>query len=357
MTWPGSIPLTTLGQNQTFDLPASVGQRVGTFRFALSNGVTCEILGYIHPLRGANLTHDTSGTVKRQLTIALGKVDTAAVNPLTDRINLFMAIGGVEYPLGRYMFVDASRNVFTAGRLGQMQLADEMFLVDQQITSGINGVGQPVTSVIVDTVAGLPVDLAAEPSPYQSVEAWGVGTGRGQILEALAVSGDYWSPWFDNTGVLRFLRTFDPAVQVPDINLDDGFQVLQASILETDDLLTAPNTFIVISNASNDSSSPVVGQATVPPTAPHSVTNRGFEIAAVYDLQVSDLAQATAVAQGLAQRQTVFERITLATAPDPRHDSYNVIQWQGDLWLELGWSMRLEEGGAMTHTLRRSYGP
>ena len=357
MTWPGSIPLTTLGQNQTFDLPASVGQRVATFRFALSNGVTGEVLGDIHPLRGANLTHDTSRTVKRQLTLALGKADTADVNPLTDRINLFMVIGGVEYPLGRYMFADASRNVFTAGRLSQMQLADEMFLVDQQVTSGINGVGKGVTAVIIETVAGLPVDLAAEPSPFQSSEAWGIGTGRGQILEALAVSGDYWSPWFDNQGVLRFLRTFDPATQVPDINLDDGLQVFQASILETDDLLTAPNTFVVISNAADDTSLPVVGRASVAPTAPHSVARRGFEIAAVYDLLLSDPAQAAAVAQGLARRQTIFEKITLTTPPDPRHDSYNVIQWQGDRWLELSWSMRLEEGGAMSHTMRRSYGP
>lgn len=356
MTWPGTIPLTTLGENPTFDLPPSVGQRTATYRFALTNGVTGEILGDIHPLRGASLTHDTARTVKRQLTLALGKTDTADVNPITDRINVYMVTGGVEYPLGRYMFVDASRNVFTAGRLGQMQLADEMFLVDQQVTSGVNGVGKNVTAVIVDTVADLPIDLAAEPSPFQSSEAWGIGTGRGQILEALAVSGDYWSPWFDNHGVLRFLRTFNPADQVPDINLDDGFQVLQASILETDDLLTAPNTFLVISNAADDTTAPVIGRASVPPSAPHSVTNRGFEIVDVRDLQLSDSTQAAAVAQGLAQRQTIFEKVALATAPDPRHDSYNVIQWQGDLWLELAWSMGLEEGEAMTHTLRRSYG-
>lgn len=355
MTWPGSIPLTTLGENLTFDLPPSVGQRTATFRFALTNGVTGEVLGDIHPLRGASLTHDTSRTTKRQLTIALGKTDTASVNPLTDRINVYMVIGGVEYPLGRYMFVDASRNVFTAGRLGQMQMADEMFLVDQQITSGITGFDKAVVTTILDTVAGLPINTLVDPSPYNAAQSWGIGTGRGQILEALSVAGDYWSPWFDNQGVLRFVRTFDPATQVPDINLDDGFQVLQASILETDDLLTAPNTFVVISNAPSDTTVPVVGRATIPPSAPHSVSNRGFAIADVYDLQLADSTQADAVAQGIAQRQTVFEKVTLATAPDPRHDSYTVVQWQGDLWLELAWSLPLEEGAAMTHTMRRSY--
>jgi len=74
----------------------------------------------------------------------------------------------------------------------------------------------------------------------------------------------------------------------------------------------------------------------------------------VLDLQLSDNSQAQAVAQGLVNRQTIFERVSLTTAPDPRHDSYNVIRWQGSNWLELGWSMALVEGGTMNHLLRRS---
>lgn len=355
--WVGGHALTTLPSTQQLQLDAWVAQRQATYRFALTDGVTGEILGDINPIRGATLTHDTSRTIKRQLTFGLGAVDTADVNTLTDRVTVSMVFpNGETYPLGRYMFADASSRVFTAGRLGQMQLADEMFLVDQQITAGINGVGKNILTVIVETLTGLPVDFLADASPYTSAQSWGIGTGRGQILEALAVSGDYWSPWFDHQGVLRFLRTFDPATQVPDIDLDVGARVVQASILETDDLLTAPNTFIVISNASSDMTSPIVGTATIPPTAPHSVPNRGFTIAQVQDLQLSDGAQANAVAQGLAQRQTVFERVSLTTPPDPRHDSYNVIKWQDDLWLELAWSMQLVEGGDMTHTLRRSYG-
>jgi hypothetical protein len=51
----------------------------------------------------------------------------------------------------------------------------------------------------------------------------------------------------------------------------------------------------------------------------------------------------------------VFERVELSTPPDPRHDSHNVIRWQGENWLELAWSMPLVEGGEMRHVLRKAY--
>jgi len=230
-----------------------------------------------------------------------------------------------------------------------------MFLVDQQITEGINGVGQNTSSAIQETLLGLPISYTLEPSPYKSAEAWGVGTNRGQVLEALSITGDYFSPWFGNDSKLHFIRTFDPVTQVPAFDLDEGNKVIREPILETDDLLTAPNTFVVISNSATDPSVSVVGTASVPTTAPHSETNRGFKVTSVQTIQMSDNFQATATAQGLANRQTVFERVSLTTAPDPRHDSYDVIRWQGELWLELAWSMALVEGGAMNHLLRKSY--
>lgn len=361
--WPGSRALITDTRAPALDLDECVGQRQATFRFALSDAVSGEVLGEIHPIRDASLSHDTGSTTKRQLSLSLGKADTAAVNALTDRVEPFMVFPNLtnpdhpsgDWPLGRYMWVDNPRRFTTSGRLAQPQLSDEMFLVDQAILTGLSGVGVGVVAVLLDVLAGLPITFDLEPSPFTSADSWGIGVTRGQILETLSVAGDWWSPWFDNNGVLRFRRTFDPATQVADIDLDAGFRVFQDSIVESDELLTAPNTIVVISNNAGDSSTPVVGIATVPVNAPNSVPNRGFAIPAVFDLQLSDANQAAAVAQGLAQRQGIFEQVQLSTPPDPRHDSYNVIRWQGSNWLELGWSMPLVEGAAMSHSLRRSY--
>ena len=363
-TWPGAGPLVTDTREQAvLDFPAGLGQFQYTFRFALTDGVTGENLGDIHPVRDASLRHDTTMTTKRELRFPLTAADTAAINTLTERISVFMVIPSVpcpdtthgDWPLGRYMWVDESRRRTTNGSLGSETLTDEMFLVDQQILSGISGYGRNIPLVILETIEGLPVTAKIEPCAFNSAEAWAVGTGRGQILESLAQTGDYWSPWFDNSGDLRFRRTFDPAATAADINLDAGYRVIRDSIVETDDILTSPNTIVVISNSANDPSVPCVGVATVPPQAPNSVANRGFAVVRTYGLQLFDAGQAAAVAQGLAQRQAIFEQVSLSTAADPRYDSYNVIRWDGANWLNLNWSMTLRAGAPMTQTMRRSY--
>jgi hypothetical protein len=363
IAWPGSRALVTDTRAPELDLSAAVGQMQYTFRFALSDAVSGELLGDITPIRDASLRHDTGQITKRSLSLSLGRADTAAVNTLTDRISVFQVIPGVpcpdtpsgDWPLGRYQFVDDPRRVSTGGRTGQPQLTDEMFLVNQAIEAGITGVGLPVESVIITALTGLPITLDMEPSTLTSADSWAIGAGRGQILETLSVAGSYFSPWFDNFGVLRFRRTFDPAKAVPDLDFDAGYRVLRADILETSELLTAPNTIIVVSNASGTPEAPVVGIATVPVNAPNSVAVRGFAITKVFDLQISDATQAQAVAEGLVQRQAIFERVQLSTPADPRHDSYNVIRWQGANWLETSWSMALRAGAPMTHTMRRSY--
>lgn len=361
--WPGAGPVVNDTRAPTLDLSTAVGQFQYTFRFELTDAVSGERLGDITPIRGATLRHDTTRLTKRTLDLKLGKDDTAAVNTLTDRVSPFMVIPGVpcpdtdsgDWPLGHYQFIDDPVVTSTGGNLGRPQLADEMFLVDQAILAGISGAGISVVSVLVDVLAGLPIDFEVEPSPFTSADAWGLGTSRGQVLEALSVSGDYFSPWFDNRGTLRFIRTFDPALRIPDMDLDASYRVLRQDILHTSDLLTAPNRFIVISNGSADPDHPVVGIADVPVNAPNSIPNRGFVIAKVVDLQLSDSQQAQAVAEGLVQRRAIFEQTQLTTAADPRHDSYNVIRWQGANWLETAWAMPLTAGAPMSHVLRKAY--
>lgn len=347
--------LTNYAHDPLLDLDPWVGQRQASYRFELVNGVTGEHFGDIHPIRGAILTHDTNRTIPRSLSMQLGVADQAAVNPVQDRVLVYMTFpNGTEYPLGKYMWTDNTRYQFTSGDLGTPALADEMFLVDQPITAGIDGVNKSISAVVQLTLAGLPIKYTVEANNNASTEAWGIGSYRGSILQSLAVTGDYFNPWFDNTGILRMIRTFNPSTEVPDFDWDSGNQIMRSNIVRSDNLLTAPNTFIVISNAA-DTDEEVIGRATVPQSAPNSVVNRGFEIALVRDLQVSTSAAAQQAAVGLANRQTIFELADVQTAPDPRFDSYNVIHWQDSRWLSLSWSLTLTEGSPMSHVIRRAY--
>lgn len=349
--------LTTIGTSEEFNLLAQVAQRSSSFRFGLVDGVTGEVKEDLTPLRDATLTHDTSRTIKRQLNLNLGVYDSSRVLPLVDRVLVYMVTSdGTEWPLGRYMFTDSSLTVSTGGNQANAVLNDEMFLVDQQISKGINGVNKSINATISTIMADFPFILVnQEGSFFEGSQAWTTGAGRGSILQDLALAGDMFNPWFDNFGVLRFIRAFDPALRVPDFDFDTGNSVVRAGIVETSDILTAPNRFIVISNAGDTTNTAVVGIGDVPVNAPNSFAKRGFYIVQTEDLQVQSTPQAQAVANNLALRSTVFERVTLATAPDPRHDSYNVIQWQGEKWLELAWSMTLIEGAVMTHSLRKAY--
>lgn len=365
--------LTTHALDRRLDLLAGVGQRSATFRFDLVDGVTSEKLGELHPHRSSppTLSHDTSRTIKRTLSpLNLDRADTAEINPVRDRIEVAMIVGGREWPLGRYVFTDHAQVVSTAGRTSTATLVDEMFIVDQKLDVGFS----TQTTILSDAVLSeegpdqmlrrllrsFTFELRTQPSQYQPIGSWPIGTNRGQIIEDIALGGDYFSPWFDHTGVIRFIRSFDPATRVAAFDWDARDVVMRDSIVEVSDLLTAPNRIVVVSNGQTGVgdlavSQPIVGSYDLPRSAPQSQANRGFVITETFALPVSTTTQATAVATNIGQRTNVTERVELSTAPDPRHDSYDVVRWEGANWLEIGWSLPLVEGGEMRHVLRKAH--
>jgi len=351
------IPRSLFDENPILDLVDGVGQQATSFRFTLINGATGGPLAELTPIRNASLSHSTGQTTKRQLRMALGVADTELIDPTNNRVDVSMLLSdGTERPLGRYVFMDSPKQLFSSGQVMASSLVDEMITIDQQITTSINSNRRNTTLVIQEVLTDFTYPLDLEASAFTQVQTWGPGASRGQILEALALTGGYFSPWFGNDKKLHFIQAFDPATAVPDFNFDTGNQVLLAGITETNDALIAPNRFMVIGNATTGiKTSAVQGIADVPATAPHSIQNRGFVIPSVVTLPVTNNAQAAVVARNLAIQQTIAETVTLTTSLDPRHDSYDVIIWQGQKWLEIGWSMQLVAGGTMSHTLKRYY--
>lgn len=360
---------TKIPYDSTLDMAPWVGQRSATFTFTLYDGATGIEKGTITPLRGATLSHDTTRTIKRQLQLNLGVADTAAIDTISDRIRLSMEVGGKSWPLGSYVFTADTQQNYTSGNLSSVALNDFMFIVDQPIQFGIDGNshysgGAFVNPTSCETIirraitdANLGIEFDIEATSYLTNQAWSIGTQRGQLLDSVALAGNYFSPWFGNDSKLHFIQAFEPAEQIPDFDFDSSNNILRSSPpTRTSDLLTAPNRFIVVLNITSVPTQSAVGIYDIPDTAPHSIANRGFVISKTFDLQAPGRASAQAMARNLGIRNTVFETVQIQTAPDPRHDSYNVIKWQDSLWLELAWSMALTEGGAMTHTLRKAYG-
>lgn len=344
------------------DLPAGVGQRSVSYRFDLIDGRTRIRRGELTPLRDTSpsLAHDVSGTIVRKVSgVTLGVADAKRLNPLTDRVAISMVVGGRQpktYPLGRYMVGDETQLQTSAGSTAPLTLFDEMFLVDQELETGFEAGGQLVDHAIARLLDGLPIgELLVDSTELRSVSAWSPGNTRGMALRDLSRQGGYFLPWFNHAGRLRLKRAVEPAAQPPTIDLDASGRVIRGSVARVSELLTAPNRFVVVSNDPGSDEEPVVGMYDVPASAPHSIARRGFVLPRVVEAQLPTQAAATAYARTLGIQQTVYESVELSTPADPRHDGYDVVRWDGALWLETGWTLPLVPGGEMRHVLRRAY--
>lgn len=390
-------PIVTDEPDEMFDFTER-GLRGATFRFDVVEVITELVVGQIHPIRDTTptLSHDTTRGVKRTLTLTLNVTDTALFDEIRHRVNVFMIMSdGREFPLGRYMTVSKSLLPTTAGDLSTVALADEMFVLAQKIPESFSAAILPKTfsvdsvgfTNVYDTVnhfldqytlfnpqayiggltSSFTVGATTDTSPriervieftnFVSSGSWQTGTEGTTVLGDLALSGDYFTPWMGNDANFHMIRSFNPDDAVPRFDFDEQQNVIRDTITRTNDLLNAPNRIIVVSNAAmgDSRSTPIVGRFDIPASAPHSIAQRGFVIPDVIDTQVMSNSQANAMARNIGLNRRVVERVSLSTPPDPRHDSYDVIRWAGELWLEVGWSMPLVEGGQMTHTMQRIY--
>lgn len=351
----------------TLDFNLGIGQRSTTYRFNVIDGATGAYRGEIHPIRSStpSLSHDVTSTIPRRLqgvTLAPDEVDL--FRPLIDRIELTMLIDGVgEYPLGRYVASDDVQATQSDGMTGTpiatmrvLSLYDEMFVIDQKLPDSFASGNVLISEVIKDLLRNLPIiEPRIDGCSQTSNAGWSAGTSRASVLKDLCTAGGYFTPWFDHTGTLRCIQSFDPALAVPTIDFDIIPRVMRKSITITDESLSAPNRFVVISNDTETSDAPIVGTWDVPATAPNSILNRGFIIPDVRDIQVTSVNQAQVYARTIGIQETIVTRLECTTIPDPRHDSYDVIRFLNENWLEIGWTITLSGNGTMRHTLSRTY--
>lgn len=360
-----------------FDFSQGRGQRSESFRFFRREGSSLRPLGDLHPIEGATLSNSGTNSLTRSLSLLLGEDDAAETNFVADRVDLSMRLGGQEWPMGRYLFTDAVNQDFPDPATGEVrtlvscQLTDQMAIVDTELETSFTSILEPARSAIERLLEGLDLELLIEDSPHLISNSWMAGTSRKQVLEAIAELGGYLPPWFDNDGVLRAVQLFDPSEGVADFDLDAQQTVIAESVTRSDSTIYAPNRIVVVSNGGNTyggSSSekhpvdpidpgPMMAFCDVPSTAPHSALNIGFIRPHVIEIQATSVAQAQAVADLECLTQTVAEEVELSTSIDPRHDGWDRVQFQGERWLETGWSATLVAGGEMRHSLQRSYPP
>jgi hypothetical protein len=346
------------------------GQRAESFRFELLDRFN-SFLGDItvDATSAPSITNNINRTVKRQMSgLVLPPSVTADINTLTERVRPWMRFeDGQEYPLGVFLFADASRRLASSGSVDLSFVGDayttEGACLDQLITlnqanRGINfyGPGHSIYDALqqqLDAAGVIDYQIDATDATIADWVVWKSDATRLQIINDLAAMAGFYSLYFDNhgTAILRKVPAME-AVE-PVLMYDAGRNVYADSIVESDDQLDAPNVYLVTN--SGFTSGPIWGEWQLPASAPHSYDNRGFWVVSSHDVQgVESNAQARAMAKAIGQADyQTYRWVNLDSAIDPRHDTFDVAGWKGDKYREQGWGFTLQAGAGQSHEFRR----
>jgi len=352
------------------DFSGGRGQRAASFRFELldkQNSILGDLTVSSTPT--PTVSNNINRAVKRGLSgLRLPPSVTAEVNTLNERVRPWLVMeDGTEWPLGVFLFADVSRslanqaggfyNLTGEARWTEGSCLDQLATVNQ----GSRGVtAYPAGTTVYDAlleqldVAGIvEYDLDQSDSVIAQPKVWKPNEKRLTIINDLCQLGGYFSLYFTNMGRGRLKRVRTLAATEVDTNYVDGM-VYEETIVETDDLLDAPNVYVAVNSAFTDS--PIWGEWAIPAEAPHSEQSRGFAVVKEIDVpgaESSNAAAEAAKAHGQADYST-YRWIDFTTPPDPKFDTFDVFGWlDGSVYRNQSWDMQLSEGGNMRHEGRR----
>lgn len=355
----------TTQPNALLDLAPGIGVRYESVRWDLLT-VGGARVGELNVERGASMTVSGDGSIKRTVNGVRVPADQwADVDPYRNRLQpVWRLSDGTEWPLGVLFFTGAPTGVDDPEQLVELtSLYDGGLLLDQPITQtfGISQGGSVESAIteIVDRlqIAGIRIlNVEQDSTDVRAREpvAWPIGTPTAQVLASLCELAGFYPPHFDNRGTLRLRPARAPEVSQADhFYTQRGGRVAAGSYRRNDNLLDAPNMHVVIATGAAETE--ITATAEVDYQLPWSRQNRGYAVVEVHRLQG---IETTTQAQRMADRFAAAsandaQEIEFTTTPDPRHDIFDVVDFDGVRYLEVGWALPLEPGGAHTHRINR----
>lgn len=351
--------------DEWLDLGPGIGTRVDRFRFdVLDRDLTVIGALDVRSDQPPVIENNRNRPIKRTLTLTPPPGVLDDLDLFADRIRPVMITpDGTEHPMGVFLFADLSQLRQTYGLVpqpGGVMLVDQSLILDQPLPESIYCAGGACIAITLDGLfadAGIPsyeIELTYGGTFNGGTILFPPGSSRLQAMNELAANAGAYSVFFDNDGVGRVRPV--PDLDTPTRSYVDGRNIVAGSIIETNDTLSAPNRFIVLSGDGVSTDEPVVGVYDVPASAPHSAENRGYVVATVIQAQgIGNTVDADRRARVEADRSVGYEWVSFSSPVDPRHDTYDVVDFRGATYREQGWSITCQAGIPMTHELRRSY--
>jgi hypothetical protein len=352
-----------------------VGIRSETVRFELLDRFN-STLGELAVSRDESpqLSNDIDQSVRR-------KVDGVFVppRPLSDESAMFYAedldtlsmrfrpwwvLGtGEEYPLGLFLFGDDSSATYSWGQPRSVTGVDQTIILDQPLEQSVGyETGWNITTAISAQAAAAGFGthqrhVESSDRTLGAPVAWAAGRDtRLRVIEDLCALVAFLPPYFDNNGTLTCRATPDLSNASSDFVYGFGVgAVVPGSIVSSSDILTAPNRYIALDTGATDTA--IVGIYDIPDAAPNSYARTGFRRSKVIEIQgLTDLAAAeAAAAAAYATDSSTYTWLQFDSAADPRHDTVDIIDFDGALYRQQSWSLELRTGGQMHHDCRGVY--
>jgi hypothetical protein len=343
------------------DLPLGVGHVASRVRWEVLSS-DLDVIGTISPdAQGASISASTSSNIGRTCRgFTLRANDARTINPFRDRLRpVWEFEDGSRYPLGVFLLGSPERSVGSLHTFVEATLVDQGFALDQPMTRSYglwrNGLVWDALVELVEEAGITNYRIDYTDQKIGGALNWPIGTQRLAILRALCKNAGLLPPYFDNAGTLIVRPPADPVEgQLLRYDVGSTSRIYQGTVAERDNVLDAPNVYLVVGLSPGRTE--IVGRAEIDPRLPHSIPNRdGLEVPKV--TRVQGLAS-TQQAQRIAQAQAAADPFQLAAvdfdaAPDPRHDLFDLVEYDGAVWNEDAWSLELRPGGRHSHRLTK----
>lgn len=298
--------------------------------------------------------------------------DDGVLNYLSDRIQPWVRLGippygrndWVEWPQGVFLLTTPTRTVDSSGRvLRQVDGYDALTVYADDLVSSRYTLlaGSVVTDEVATLLDTAHLTVQASALTLSTDREWEPGTSKLKIISDLLDSINYESLSMDEYGravVQAYRSPTDRPAEYTYADDDQGLIVPQVD--QTLDLFSVANHWIL--TVSNPDQDPLSSTYTnTDPASPTSTVRRGRTITDFR--QELDAADQTTLDDKVARlafaASQVYEIVTFSTALMPVHSGNDVIAFRygglaiNDKYSEHSWSMDLQAGASMSHTIRR----
>lgn len=311
------------------------------------------------------LRMDDSGAIKTALSGTFRP--NAEVDWMTDEIQPVLIVDGTEHPLGVFIPTTADEETDDDAPRVVVEAYDRCWRVQDtksesrvSLLAGTNYIAA-VEQLLVAAGIGLVQKTATTATLTETREDWEIGTDSLSIANELLSEINYAPLHFtaDGVAVLEPVRKAGADTIQHTLDSSNVRSLLLPTFRRSLDVYTAPNVFLCVCNNPDKSGQMIAPAENTNPLSALSINRRGRRIVKTVKLNnIADQSALQAYADRLRDESMgVHETIRVSTALLPgwgvgdvtalRYDDYSGI------CTEHAWTMTLQPGGTMTHTLER----